>query len=292
MPDISVYDSSAVSDRAATTILNDFEIWIVEFVLPLDVRSIPELTRTISKYETVSAAESVSLEGPGFEFHMEDSVFGWPRMPVREISAAFAPAFNTLSTLKTPAYSGTGSFGWKLSNRSPAYRGTATLAPDSYSLSLSGRQPSRTLEATFGGFLTGKMPTRELDISLDAGISLSLSKSLPGWYGSAELSAPRTFSLNASSPIWTLGILLGSSGDILTLDSYIPGAFLLFAEMSIFDTFLVAGKIPTRRLSSSIYCNSITLEANMPVWIMQEVLDGVIIESNLYDDYILRYVRP
>lgn len=294
MPDISVYDSSLVRDRGGIAVgLSDFDIYQIEFIIADEYRDTPDLTRIISKYETVSAVESVSLSDTiGFEFHMEDRTTGWPRMPVWSISAAFVPAFSSLTTLRSPAYSGVGYFGWQLNKKSPAYTSSASLSQDSFSFSLSRRQPVRTLEAAFGGFLNGKMPTYSLEMNLVTDAIFSLAKSLPGWYGTAELSAPRTFSLDASIPIWDISISMADSGGAFTLSSKIPAAFLLFAEMSLFDTFSVDEKEPVRRLSSTLYCNSITVEGNMPGWIMQEVLDGVLEESGIYDDYVLRYTRP
>lgn len=295
MPDISVYDSSLVRDRGGIAVgLSDFDIYQIEFVIADEYRDTPDLTRIISKYETVSVVEYAGPDGNllGPEFHMEDRTTGWPRMPVWSISAAFCPAFSSPTTLRSPAYSGVGYFGWQLNKKSPVYTSSASLSQDSFSFSLSRRQPVRTLEAAFGGFLNGKMPTYSLEMNLVTDAIFSLAKSLPGWYGTAELSAPRTFSLDASIPIWDISISMADSGGAFTLSSRIPAAFLLFAEMSIFDTLSVDGKEPVRRLSSTLYCNSITVEGNMPVRIMQEVLDGVIIESGVYADYVLRYVRP
>lgn len=290
MPDINVYDSSAVSDRAASAILADFEISIVEWTLPSELYWMPEITRTISKYESVSVADAgISLDGPGPEFGMEDRVSGYPRMPVRELYASFTPSFSL--DAKMPQRFLQGSFGGSLDGKLPARSLSASFVTPSEYISVAGSFPTRSLEAAFGGFLSGKIPVRSLSAGFTVEGYFTLDKKKPVWQLSSELSAPRTFSLDAKMPVRTVSLSLEVESISLELDVKRPPG-VLSASMLQDGIINLEVDIPARRLTSSIYDSGFDLDVIRPVWIIEEALDGKMSYSAKYTDYILRYIRP
>jgi hypothetical protein len=293
MPDISVYDSLSVSDRAASGILGDFEIFIVEFALPVDYSYTPDLTRTISEYESVSAAEDIEFADTiGPTFSMEDRASGYPRMPIWEIDSAFAPAFNLRSDLLMPQRSGQGAFSGSLDGKISAYSLAASfITPDVY-MSLSGRLPSYSLEAAVGGVLSGRLPTYSLDAGFTSEGYFTLSRRRPVWELTATFVAPSNFTLNADMPVWAISAEMSIAWLSGSLSSDIPGAFIIDASMRQVGTFSLDEDIPAWRLTSTLYSSSMALEANMPAWLIEDAMDAVIQYSNRFSDYILRYARP
>lgn len=293
MPDISVYDSSSVSDRAAVAILAEFEISIVEWVLPSELYWMPELTRTISKYESVSIIEDVEFSDTiGPEFGMEDRISGYPRMPVWSVSAEFAPAFSLRSDLMMPQRSGQGAFGGSLDGKLPAYNISASFVTPSIYISVAGRLPTFSLEAATGGVLSGRLPTYSLSASFVEEGVFTLSRRRPVWELTAAFTAPSSFTLTADMPIWTVSAEMSIPWLSGSVSGNIPGAFLIAAEMYQEGSFNLDAESPMWRLTSTLYSNSFMLEANMPAWLVAEALDSILQYENRFSDYILRYERP
>lgn len=288
MPDISVYDSSAVSERVATYILADFSIAIVEWVTPTDYRYTPELTRTVSKYESVSVTESATLSDTiGPQFGMTDG-----RIPVWEIEGSFAKAFNTLLTLYMPQRSGQGAFGGILDGRRAVHSISASfVTPDVY-ITVAGRMPTASLESAFGGNLSGKLPTYSLSASFTSEGFFSLRRRSPVWELSAAFTAPSSFILNADIPIWAVSAELDIAWMAISVAGDIPGAFVISASMREEASFSLDESLPGWRLTSQLYSGDFNLSANIPTWLVERQLGAVLQYSSRFTDYVLRYIRP
>lgn len=288
MPDISVYDSSAVSERVAAFIVSDFEIAIVEWTSQSESVTTPNIPRTIDKSESVSIVDSPTISdtlGPEF--------FGvYFPMPIWEGQISFSLAINTRDNLRLPIYSLQGQFGTIVEGNAPAYRGSASFAIPSEYISVAGKLPTASLEATFGSILTGRIPTYSITASfLEAGY-LTLDKVMPVWGLTAELSAPRSITLDAKIPIWLVSSSVELTGLLISVDAKIPGAFLLNASISEDGSISLDKTMPLWRLTSTAYSTSINLDSTMPVWIIEESGNALIHYPSEMSDYILRYVRP
>lgn len=264
---VSVYDSSTLTESAIANLG----------------------TASVSDAITVSEVVTVFTS---YAFRSSDLEAYKMKLPTWNLTGSFNSALRVERPLRIPVHSLLASFGARLSQTIPVRQITASMTENSVGFSGSSRVPVWTASGRFAGRLSARMPVRSVAANFSDTGSFRLVGYLPTWSAEASFKYPDTFTLARQAPAWIgEGVLiltqLGS-----TLNTKIPGALKFSGSMYEDGRLGLTGNIPVRRLESTMYESNFNLDTDMPVWLMEAVSSGIIVESGRFTNYVLRYIRP
>jgi hypothetical protein len=289
--DVSIFEEASAAEWYDVLVGDTRSISVYDTVVITESKTVNRVYN-ISKYETVTVADVPSLYVvPGFYI---DERYP-PTWPVWELTAEFARSFEGGTDLYWPSFSIEAGFGGILESRTPTWSMSASFVSPGEWMSLSENMPTWEGEGYFGASLEARMPFYSITIELGTEGYFSLSESIPFWEIEGEIIPPLIFSLDEYLPFWTIEISLDGE-DYMSLDESTP-FYRIEATIRADYPFTLEENMPFWEIVSTMYSGDFSLDAVMPIWLMggirgEGVFDGVMIDSERFDDYILRYRRP
>jgi len=266
-------------------------------------------------YDSISVSEDVALFLPSINlfdsvtvedvntvtFQMEireDPRIAYKmKVPVRELSGNVTPSFHisSITPNKWGGYSGLGYFGSRLSETIPLADLSGSMFVADVGMSSDTNIPVRSGSGRFGWRLAGYTPTRSFSASLLNDYYLSLDKRVPVRSLTGEFKYSSSFTLSRQIPLWVGSVSLVFSQEVgASAVVRIPGAFIFSGSGRALGTFSLDGNTPVRSIESDMYCVSMVLDEEIPVWLSDSnvAVAMVMTDTVRLTDYVLRYVRP